>query len=327
MITPFKPTSMLSEARIGRQFRSSILILLFLGCFLLSQLLQMIPVGAVTVICLLHPDTQVDLYSAIQVQNSASLQTAVNTLLSKHFDLLMLTQLFSTAFTVALSILVCKWIERRPLSSMGLRKKHAVREYVVGAGIGALLLTVCVGICIALGVLELRPQRLTPAIWLLYLLGFLIQGASEELLCRGFLMVSLTKRHSLAAATLINAVLFSLLHIANASVSPLALLNIALFGILESVYVLKRGNLWGACAMHSMWNFFQGNIFGIPVSGNPVTASPLLATASTRASWLSGGAFGLEGGAVVTAVLTVALLLTLFVIPQNTDETWERNNI
>ncbi len=324
---PIRPTQMLSEARVGRRFRTSILILLFFCCFLLSQLLQMIPVGAITVICLLRSDTSNAILTVIQAQDAEAFQSAVNALLSAHFDLLMLTQLFSTVFTIIVVILFCKLIEKRPLSSMGLRKDRIFGEYAVGALIGILLITLCVGICFAFGALELQKQHLSPVIWALYLLGFLVQGASEELLCRGFLMVSLTKRHSLAAATLVNAVLFSLLHIANASVSPLALVNIVLFGILESVYVLKRGNIWGACAMHSMWNFFQGNVFGIPVSGNPVATSPLFAKLSHRMQWLNGGAFGLEGGAVVSAVLTVALLLAIFVMPQNTDETLERNKI
>jgi len=134
-------------------------------------------------------------------------------------------------------------------------------------------------------------------------------------MCRGYMMVSVSRRYSLVLAVLTNSVAFGLLHIFNPGFGPLPLLNIVLFGILESVYVLKRGDLWGACAIHSIWNFMQGNVFGISVSGMGISASPLVAAADPSTAWLNGGAFGLEGGVAVTAVLAVAILLMLFLLP------------
>ena len=68
------------------------------------------------------------------------------------------------------------------------------------------------------------------------------------------------------------------------------------------------------CAMHSMWNFAQGNIFGLPVSGQGGLPSPLSAEVSegTWKTLFNGGSFGLEGGLAVTAVLAVACCVALF---------------
>ena len=128
-------------------------------------------------------------------------------------------------------------------------------------------------------------------------------------------MTSVARRYSLWLAVLLNSILFSLLHVFNNGIQFLALLNIALFGILTSLYVLRRGNLWGACALHSLWNFVQGNVFGVSVSGTESGPSPLSATLRPGAELWNGGTFGLEGGLTVTLVLLAGILILLFLVP------------
>ena len=57
------------------------------------------------------------------------------------------------------------------------------------------------------------------------------------------------------------------MHLANSGITVLAFLNLTLFGVFASVYFIKRGNIWGIGALHSIWNFVQGNFYGIRVSG------------------------------------------------------------
>jgi membrane protease YdiL (CAAX protease family) len=148
------------------------------------------------------------------------------------------------------------------------------------------------------------------------LLGFLLQGLSEELLCRGYFMVSLAARQRLIVAVVVSSLAFAALHLANASVLdvPLALPNLFLFGVFTGVYMLKRGSIWGVCAIHSLWNFAQGNIFGIKVSGSTQLPS-LLQVSAPNDTWqstlINGGNFGLEGGIAVTIVLGIAIAVTL----------------
>ena len=77
------------------------------------------------------------------------------------------------------------------------------------------------------------------------------------------------------------------------------------------------------CAAHSLWNFFQGNVFGISVSGMGVSVSPLQATLQNENAWLHGGAFGIEGGIVTTLILSLALLAALLYLPAKQDEVAE----
>ena len=95
------------------------------------------------------------------------------------------------------------------------------------------------------------------------------------------------------------------------SIIPLAFLVLTLFGVFAAVFMLKRGSIWAVSAIHTAWNFIQGHILGIRVSGNPKYASVFNSVNAEFGSVLNGGEFGLEGGLGVTAVLLLALLFTL----------------
>lgn len=221
--------------------------------------------------------------------------------------------LFAAGMQIPAAIVYCCFAEGRSLRSMGIVKKGFWKEYGKGFGIGALMLLASAALCAAFGTMEIRFNAQIAWGWLgLFLLGFLLQGAGEEFLCRGFFMLSLTNRVSRAWAVAISSVVFALLHIGNAGLSLLALVNLALFGVLAGVYMLRQDDIWGVCGMHSAWNFVQGNILGVEVSGMNMEASLCRSAVRPGYDWLHGGAFGLEGGVAVTLILAAALVLTLF---------------
>ena len=156
---------------------------------------------------------------------------------------------------------------------------------------------------------------------ILYFLGYMVQGMSEEILCRGYLMVSMQRGCPLWVAVLTNSLLFTVLHLGNPGITPLALLNLALFGIFASLYTLRRGSLWGIGAIHTIWNFAQGNIFGISVSGLSGSPSIMTATTAEGGSLVHGGAFGMEGGLGVTAVLLIGCAVLLLIKTKKSEIT------
>ena len=237
----------------------------------------------------------------------------------------MLISLFATSATVGAVLLYCLLAERRSLGSLGLGRRGAVTEYGIGLLGGLGMLGAAVLICTATGAIALSPAEKTVGLGslLLFLVGFLIQGMSEELLCRSYLMVSLSRGWPLWACALTNALLFSLLHLGNPSVSVIALVNIFLFGLFASVLTLRRGSIWMVGALHSMWNFAQGNLFGIPVSGLTGLPAPLRAE-TAEGGWqtlVSGGDFGLEGGLAVTAVLAAACVAAVLSSTKKSERT------
>ncbi len=232
----------------------------------------------------------------------------------------LLCQLFATTAMVAAVLLWCRLGERRSFMSLGFVRRGAIVEYLTGLAGGLFLFGAAVLLCVLTGAatVNLLPRAQMPSIrWiLLFFAGYIIQGMSEELLCRAYLMVSLSRQWPLTACAVINALLFSILHLGNAGVSALALLNIFLFGLLASVLTLRRGSIWMVGALHSMWNFVQGNLFGIPVSGHTGTPAPLVTHLygdTPGQILLNGGAFGLEGGLSVTVVLILGLTIVLLI--------------
>ncbi len=230
----------------------------------------------------------------------------------------MLVSLFATLFTVAGTLVWCLKFERRTLVTMGFVRRGAVVDYLIGVVLGVLMIGGSLGLCVVSGTATVTVSE-TPPSWgllLLFLVGFLIQGMSEEMLCRSHLMVSLSRTRPLWFCSVANALFFALLHLGNPGLTVIAFANIFLFGLFASVLVLRRGSIWMAGAIHSLWNFAQGNLFGIPVSGLTGTPAPLrteMPAESTLQVLINGGEFGLEGGLAVTAVLVVCLLLAMLI--------------
>ena len=229
---------------------------------------------------------------------------------------LLLLSLFSTIVMVGLVLLYCLVLEKRSPLSLGFSKRGAAREYAIGLAGGVVLFSLPVLLCLTTGTLTLSPAAASPS-WemlLLFFVAFLIQGLSEELLCRSYLMVSLSRSLPLWLCVVLNALIFSLLHLANTHLTAIALINIFLFGIFASLLTLRRGSIWMVAGLHSMWNFAQAILFGLPVSGIKGLPSPLIAE-RIDGGWknlIRGGAFGLEGGLAVTVTLILACGVVLF---------------
>lgn len=322
---------MVENARVqgkGKPFWLEILIfiLVFLISSIIESILEIIPM----MIGLLQTETYQNILS--QTQNGTFDMTnymdAVYTMLSELSSWVNIAVLFSTAGLILTVLFYCTKIEKRRLNTLGLTRKRKISEYLFGLLIGLLLFTLVWGLNLLVGGVSYNgiifETGMIPLLTF-YFFGYMVQGASEEILCHGYLCVSISRRAPLWAGLLINSVAFSLLHLANTGVSLLALLNIFLFGVFLTVYMIRRGNLWGACAIHSVWNFAQGNLFGLPVSGIDSGDSVLSTSLLEDKTIWNGGTFGPEGGLCVTFVLIVAILsITLFCQNQNLgQETYE----
>jgi len=212
--------------------------------------------------------------------------------------------------------LVWLWVmlfERRSPWSVGLEGRDGPQKYLRGAFIGLGMAAAAVILPAALGFFRLEGD-FTPSAWLspavILGIGWAVQGAAEEVLFRGFLFPILGVRYGAVAGVLISSGLFALLHLFNPNPSLLALLNLTLFGIFAALYAAREGSLWGIFAIHSAWNWALANVFGLEVSGLPLKVPSLVNLVENGPDWLTGGLFGPEGGAAVTLVLLVGILIT-----------------
>lgn len=214
-----------------------------------------------------------------------------------------------------------KWIEKRPVVTLGFSKANFKSKYVKGFAIGVLMMFSYMAIALATGTLkvsELSFQWTNVSIWigvLIVLPGWIIQGASEEIITRGWLYQSASAKYGGFWGLLIAPTIFGVLHIFNDNITFLSMLNLVLFGVFAVFYLLADGGLWGICALHTSWNWAQGNLLGIPVSGSPIIGGSLLKPGSMHGpDFMTGAGFGAEGSVIVTGILIVGIIYLIYAI-------------
>ena len=232
-----------------------------------------------------------------------------NSLLQNRSQWVTVYMLFAEIFLIVLYTGYCKLIEKRPLSSMGFTKRNMSSFYAKGIGWSAVLLGGAYLICILTGACHFEgvSAQLVPGYVVFYLIGYMIQGLAEEVICRGYLLVSLSRRNSVWYSVILSSGVFMAMHMSNEYVTVLAYINLFMCGLLFGLLFVESGSIWMVAALHSGWNFLQGNIFGISVSGTAKASSVFDSSFTDGWSFMNGGDFGLEGGLAVTIVLAVGI--------------------
>lgn len=222
-------------------------------------------------------------------------------------------QLYATVVLFGVtSLALFAWVrfkEVRPFATVGFRSGPS--RIWLGAVTGLVMFAVIVLVAVAAGQMTVQARPVSAALAggvLVALAGFAVQGSTEEILTRGYLMQATVRRWGLVAGVAVQAVLFTLLHGLNPGTGVLPLVNLALVAVFLAGWALLEGGLWGVCAWHAVWNWTQGNVWGLLVSGQPIDTS-LLSTRPAAGSsvLLTGGGFGPEGSVTTTVVLLAGI--------------------
>ena len=228
-------------------------------------------------------------------------------------DVYSIVMLFSDIMIILVVFLFCRLLQKRRLRTLGFVKKDILKEYGIGILAGFAFFSVCVGLGLLTGGLKfggISPE-FSIGIFALYLLGYMVQGMAEEVLCRGYFLGSYARRYQVYAAVLANSLLFAALHLLNSGISVLAIVNLTLFGIFASLYFVRRGSIWGIGAFHTVWNLVQGNFYGIKVSGMSLGNTFLTMNPVEGKELLNGGDFGMEGSLICTLVYVIGIIWLL----------------
>ena len=299
-----------------RKFRPVILILIFILLFFIYNSLTSIVIGPVMGVSLLTSDAYKELVNNFAATGRLDLDAMMGLVNSMPASV-VLVQLYAFAFSYLVFFFFLKKIEKRSLASAGFVKKNALMRYLAGYLLGAVIMVISGLICMVTGngSFSLNDNINIPMI-LLFFLGFIIQGAGEEIMCRGFLMVSMrnslqNNKHKDIWIVVISSLVFGILHGTNPGMTLLSLINLILAGVFFAVLFIRCDNIWICCGAHSAWNFFQGQILGAQVSGLQGNNSILLFDGAGSTT-VNGGSFGFEGGLAVTIVEVVTILVLIF---------------
>lgn len=145
---------------------------------------------------------------------------------------------------------------------------------------------------------------------------WLAVGFYEELLTRGYLLVNLAEGFTwgdrlgatgaVGLAAVASSLVFAVLHAANPNASLASTTGIFLAGLMLAGGYVLTGELAIPIGIHVTWNFFQGTVYGFPVSGAGFGVS-LVGIEQGGPAWLTGGSFGPEAGVLGVAASVVGI--------------------
>lgn len=230
--------------------------------------------------------------------------------------------------------LLAAWrLDRRAFADFGF---HLNRRWWTDLGFGLVLGAMLMGLIflaeLALGWIQIQGMQVNQypdwsfAAWTVSnAVFFICVGIYEEFVTRGYLLRNLAEglrigriqpKTALLIAYLVSSSIFGFLHLGNPNASLISTLNLVLAGIFLGLGYVLTGELALSIGLHITWNFFQGPVFGFPVSGSDSAAS-LFGIQQLGPDWATGGAFGPEAGVIGLAAMLLGSLLILLWVRTN----------
>ena len=241
------------------------------------------------------------------------------------------------ALVATASVWACgRSLDRRPFSGFGLRLDRAWwSDLGFGLLLGALLMTGIFLVQLAAGWASVTgsfvgveggaffPAILVPAAL------FVCVGFYEELVSRGYQLTNLAEglngvavgpKGAIVLAWVLSSSVFAAIHLFNPNTNVLSTLNIFLAGMMLGAGYILTGQLAIPIGLHTTWNFFQGNVFGFPVSGLDLVDATFLSTRQTGPDLMTGGPFGPEAGLLAPAAMAVGVGLIALRVRRRTGK-------
>lgn len=224
-----------------------------------------------------------------------------------------------------------RFLDRRPFAGFGFHlNRRWFADFVFGLVLGAVLMTVIFGIEVGLGWISVagalrsfEPGWSFSAAILVPLALYICVGAYEETVFRGYQLRNIAEglnfpflgpRGAVLAAWLLSSIFFGGLHALNPHATLVSTLNVMLAGLMLGLGYVLTGELAIPIGLHIAWNFFEGSVYGFPVSGTGTVGATFLKTVQGGPELWTGGSFGPEAGLLgILAVLLGMALTALWV--------------
>jgi membrane protease YdiL (CAAX protease family) len=214
----------------------------------------------------------------------------------------MTVDLVALPILILVYVFVISRLGERPRNDF--RDRMALRRLLLGLVGGAVIFSVAVAIAAAMGVYRIVGVGDLKGMAAALIASALFPAVSEEMLFRGILFRWLEEFGGSWMALLLTSALFGAAHLQNPNASIVAAVGIAFEAgvMLGAAYMLTR-SLWFPMGLHAAWNFTQGEVYDIPVSGTKVDG--MVDATLSGPPLLTGGGFGLEASVIAMVVATL----------------------
>jgi len=208
-----------------------------------------------------------------------------------------------------------RWLDKRSFTSLGLQLNgQTLIDIFAGIGITLVQMGFIFVVMLALGWLTFQgfawqfdPISVVITSVLGTFVAFVFVGWNEELLSRGYHLQTIASGLNLFWGVVISSAVFGLLHLGNPNATWVSAAGIFFAGLYLAYGYIRTKQLWLSIGLHIGWNFFEGVVFGFPVSGLDIYR---LARIQVHGPELwTGGAFGPEAGLIVLPSLVLGTLL------------------
>jgi membrane protease YdiL (CAAX protease family) len=198
-----------------------------------------------------------------------------------------------------------RWLDKRSFESLGLKlDKHTLTDILAGIGITFVQMGFIYILMLGLGWLtfegfawDVDPMNVVIRGVITFFIAFIFVGWNEELLSRGYHLQTIASGLNLFWGVVISSAVFGLLHLGNPNATWVSAAGIFFAGVYLAYGYIRTRQLWLSIGLHIGWNFFEGVVFGFPVSGLDIYALTRIKVHGPEI-W-TGGAFGPEAGLIV----------------------------
>lgn len=213
--------------------------------------------------------------------------------------------LITIVATVAAYKLVIRHLGRHPRDDLRWSRQSSAKETAYGLAGGLAIMALAVGIAATIGVYRITGPGDGSRLIAELVGTALLPGIREEIFFRGILFRWLEEFGGSWLALLLTSALFGAAHLSNPNSTWFAAFCIAVEAgvLLGAAYMVTR-SLWLPMGLHAAWNFTQGEVFDVPVSG--LDEHGLVTAQMSGPPLLSGNGFGLEASVIGLTVATAA---------------------